>query len=250
MNALENKHVQKRIREIVSFENSDKDIYKTNEKKTQKTIEERNKIILSLKNEKEKLRHSIDNKNDEIQILKETLNDVERKHKKEISELKEIYQEKISKLENQNMILQYYVERYGEIEKYYELYLSLEEEIHNDLKRVLRIESVEMFFSSGVQLNNIEALWSYIAGKLNVFEEATLDKLRELFDYLFSIYIKIDSKYERQVVKIGDEFDEEFHSRMGGTVAGNVKQILLLGYRNIYTNYGKKSIVVAERRNG
>lgn len=127
----------------------------------------------------------------------------------------------------------------------YELYLNLDSQTKKELANVICSETTETFLVSGVQLENIEALWDYITFKLNTCDVYTIEKLKTILTYFFRLYNQAMNSYEFLNTEIGDELDEDFHTRgMNSQVSGKIKEVFLLGYRNQKTKKViKKSIV-------
>lgn len=127
----------------------------------------------------------------------------------------------------------------------YELYLSLDSQTKKELANVISSETTETFLVSGVQWENIEALWDYTSFKLNTCDIYTIEKLTRILTYFFRLYNQAMNSYEFLNTEIGDELDEDLHTRgMNSQVSGKIKEVFLLGYRNQKTKKViKKSIV-------
>ena len=255
-------------KEIDSLENKNKNLQEQKEK-----LEEESDIIIEQLQEEsdtkiEQLSSEVNNLKETKRILTDTIASISREKeslKKNIVKLKTDFQklqnenttlltnmqqkeQEITKykleLENMNKKSEYYKIKYQNIDKYFEAYLSLGENIHHDLERVLSVENPETFFCYGVQWTNIEALWELISFKLNKYNSDEISILSSIFDYFFTCYESINTNYERLIVKIGDEFDEDIHTRASNSaVTGNIKEILLKGYKGIRNGKIKKSIV-------
>lgn len=138
----------------------------------------------------------------------------------------------------------YYQDKYKNIDDCFEAYKALSWEIHNDLERVLSGDSPEIFFCYGTQWTNIEALWDLISYKLTKYSADELDTLKSIFDYFFQCYQSVNENYIRLDVSIGDEFDDDIHTRASNSaVSGRISEILLKGYEGKRNGKIKKSIV-------
>lgn len=141
-------------------------------------------------------------------------------------------------------VSRYYEKVYIRLEHHFRMYIDLGEEIHNDLSRVLSAESPELFLGWGMQWGNIEALWDFISYKLDSYQTIQIETLSKIFDYLFEIYEQIEGNYKRLEVSVGEEFDEDYHTRgSNSAVSGNISQVLLRGYQGVSNRRIKKSIV-------
>ncbi len=142
-------------------------------------------------------------------------------------------------------VKKYYEDMFSVMLNKYKCYLSLREGIRLELTSVINCRSVELFLISGSQWENIEALWQFISYKINEYEKMEILNLTEVFEYFFSRYNEIHNMYKILDVNIGEEFDEDLHSRgEDSRVSGKISEINLLGYKNIRTDkIIQKSIV-------
>lgn len=138
----------------------------------------------------------------------------------------------------------YYQRKYKNIDKYFEAYVSLGNSVHQDLERVLSAESPEIFFCYGTQWSNIEALWDFISYKLTKYPPHDIEVLNSIFDYFFQCYQNISGNYKRLQVNVGEEFDDDIHTRASNSEArGTISEVLLVGYEGTRNGKIKKSIV-------
>lgn len=238
LNALDDRDVKEKIVNIISeynkkekehcVQNSHLLEIKTLKQKLMEETKEKDRLLKELekyKTEKSKLEY----KNVQLEsqfkcVLKEKTQEYEN--------LQQQYKKQIKELEQ---VCSLYKDRYKNIEYYYNQYLSLGENVHKKLGRILNAESPEIFLAWGTQWDNIKALWTEISFWLDEYSRDDVHKLIEIFDYFFDIYYENNSysgqkKYVRQEVSVGDEFDDFLYTRKGGAVAGKIKEILLLGY--------------------
>lgn len=272
--ALEDKEIKKIIREIsVEEDKKNKSLFLNGDEKVKKFKEE-NK---NLSNENEKLKEQIEelksycqnkklnykNLKDRNESLEESLNNYEKKETY-LNSLLEENKENIKSLEDDNKLfkeklesyqaeiegmakkVRYYENTYMELEKYFSIYNKLPINIKTDLERVIKDDNAEMFLSSGVQRDNLDALWDYISYSLNILSKEEIQNLIKVFEYLFNTYNKFSNNLEFDDVNVNDEFDDEYHTRgKGSMVSGRISKIQLRGYR--YLNNKKiikKSIVI------
>ncbi len=136
-------------------------------------------------------------------------------------------------------------EKYADIEKYYKMYCSLSDDIHNTLSRVLSCKSPTLFIAAGSQRDSIEGLWDTISYNREKYNEEELKILGEIFDFFFELYNNFNNIYERLDTRPGDLFDSRLHDRISGNVNGSISYVFLRGYRNIKTgNIIKKSMII------
>lgn len=272
--ALEDKEIRKIIKEIsIEEDKKNKSLFPIGDEKAKKLKEENKNLI----NENEKLKEQIEelksycqnikldykNLKERNESLEDSLNNYDKKetylnnlleqNKENIKSLEEdnkFFKEKLescqAEMEGMGKKVKYYEDTYMELEKYFGIYNELPINIKTDLERVIKDDSAEIFLSSGVQKDNLDALWDYISYSLNVLSKQEIENLIKVFEYLFNTYNKFSSALEIDDVNINDEFDDEYYTRgKGSMVSGKISKIQLRGYR--YLNNKKiikKSIVI------
>ena len=272
--ALEDKEIRKIIREIsVEEDKKNKSLFSIGDEKAKKLKEENKNLI----NENEKLKEQIEelksycqnikldykNLKERNKSLEDSLNNYDKKetylnnlleqNKENIKSLEEdnkFFKEKLescqAEMEGMGKKVKYYEYTYMELEKYFGIYNELPINIKTDLERVIKDDSAEIFLSSGVQKDNLDALWDYISYSLNVLSKEEIENLIKVFEYLFNTYNKFSNALEFDDVNINDEFDDEYYTRgKGSMVSGRISKVQLRGYR--YLNNKKiikKSIVI------
>lgn len=269
LRALDEKSVQRKIREIVSGEEK-KSIFGGNEEKGKKEIKQLKAAINEKDIELEQLRQMLCQEKEEkvkalrqAEELRQARDQIEQQSQGAKWEM-ESAKKALEKLQEENRILKarekqyadcmeeaktvrsYYENGFRQLDTYYRMYFQLGEEVHEDLIRVLSTKSPEVFLCWGVQWGNIEALWAFLDINLSMgkYSQNTLEALGKIFDYFFELYREMNGNYERLDTKAGDEFDEDFHKRSGNSlVAGQISQVLLRGYRGITNKKIKKSVV-------
>ena len=276
LEALANKKIKKEIIGIIEEKNDRFKIFSKNtSEEKEEQIKEDNKvleleeILNKEKSEKEQLLISIGNLENTIGDLNNQLKskvEIITNLEKENSDLKVKYTNQQQKLEcEKNEIekinakyqliygeakqlqenLSYYKDKYKTLNSTYECFKNLKCEIHKELTNVIKIENSEIFLCSGVQWDNIEALWSFISYKLNEYDENEIEILINTFKYFFERYNEIHRLYALLDVNINDQFDEDLHTRASNScVTGKISEVLLNGYKNIRTSkIVQKSIV-------
>lgn len=177
------------------------------------------------------------------EIIKEK-EKLEQEKSKVVTECEKIVSESNDRAIKAEEVSRYYERAYIQLEQHFRLYVDLGDEVHQDLSRVLSAESPELFLGWGTQKGNIEALWDFISYKLDSYQPRQIESLNKIFDYLFEIYERIEGDYKRLDVSVGEEFDEEYHTRGShSAVSGNISEVLLRGYQKLSSQRRKKSIV-------
>lgn len=265
LEALENKKVRKRIREIANEEEK-KGLWPRKDGDDNKWKKEADRLSQLLEQERTKAAgfgKLLDMEREESGNLRKLLEsaqaECERLQREQAglrSQVREA-ETRQGRLEEENRELQrefkkvadteaYYEKCYSRLDRCYQLYVRLGDRVHEDLSRVLSADSPESFFARGVQWGNIEALWEFMDSCIQrkTYTQETLGTLGEIFDYFFEQYGKMAGTYERLCTEAGDEFDEKFHKRSGDSlVAGRVTQVILQGYRGTSNKKIQKSVV-------
>lgn len=159
--------------------------------------------------------------------------------------LKAREQELIERSDMQRKTISFYESYYGNIDYFYRSYNNLEVSIHEELSGILSVENPEMFMACGLQWKNIETLWDFISGKFDVYDESQMYPLIEMCEYFFDIYVKVAGTYERLQVKVGQEFNQKFHTKSYNSKGkkGKILEVMLRGYQNKKDGVIKKSVV-------
>ena len=226
------------------------------------------KEINSLRQEVKDLKNKQNDKNKHLNELKQTNEDLrekltilENKHNKVEANMKyslekkdeDLYNKKIELIEKDKRILQQQSEikelqyEFSSIKESYNLFLSLNDEIKEDMVSILRGDKIENFVYAGVQYKNIESIWEYAKNRAINGQLEDLDKLEKIImNFLDAYNMTYNSPlYEVQRVENGDDFDEEkfirgYESRITGVISG----VDLLGYVNLVNGkIIKKSVV-------
>lgn len=269
LQALDDKGVQKKIREIVCIEEK-KGFFGGSEEKGKKEIKQLKTVLNEKDLELERLRGILReekeekrNAREQVEALKQAVSQTELQNRRVQKELEAVRMD-LKGLQEENRALrareaQYidcveearkvksrYEKGFGQLDTYYRMYLQLGEAVHEDLVRVLSPKSPETFLCWGVQWGNIEALWAFLDINLSMgkYPQDILEVLGKIFDYFFELYREMNGNYERLDTKAGDEFDEDFHKRSSNSlVTGQISQVLLRGYRGTANKKIKKSVV-------
>ncbi len=246
LEALENKKVRKRIREIAGEE--EKKVFslrRESEEKWKKEADQLRRLLEQERTKAEGLAKLLDRERAEKEHLSGDAESERRKRsqiEEELSGLRRIAED----MEKRQHLFAVFKERYGRLDYYYERYLGLGDEIHKSLDRILSAASPEEFLCRGVQWGNIEMLWESMDTGLSrgQYTEETFVGLEEIFDYFFELHRNMTGTYERLDTKAGEEFDSRFHKRSGDSQAsGRISRVLLRGYRGITNKKIQPSIV-------
>lgn len=252
LEALENKKVRRRIREIVN-EDEKKSLFskKDSDDRWKKEAERLGPLLESERTKAAGLGKLLDmeqEKNRRLNGLLESTQDQCADLERERTRL----QDQIRKLEARQKELEqaaregnYYKESYRQADYYYQLYARLGDQLHRDLSSVLSADSPESFLCRGMQWGNIEGLWDFMDSLCQKdYESETLKALGEIFDYFFEQYRQTMGTYERISTEAGEEYDEKLHWKVGGSRAGGrISQVILQGYRGISNKKIHKSVV-------
>jgi hypothetical protein len=148
----------------------------------------------------------------------------------EQSQIKTKLQDEIlknKKLEDKNLSLEKELSN-NPLQKIEKLYNELNETTKSGIKNILKNQNEVTLFASATL--NIEALWEYLRYLRNEHKDKEFKTLQEIVKIILETYTTItDIKYQN--VKIGDEFDNEYHTRDNRSEEydGEIKEILLQG---------------------
>ena len=247
---LQDEDIKKKILEITSTQSESNE--STNEAKNlEEKIKQLQEILQSKEKKIEEISKIITNQMDEINSYKIKLEDYNYKIQECIFKNEEYKKEnkQLEKSKNEiNNLLINEKEKYKNISNIYRIYKNLTYETKEEIKGIFKKESVENFLFCGAQFENLQMLWDYIKNKIIENKSTDVDNLKLIFDYFFDQYNKIHDEeiYSRLYVNKNDEFDTDIHTRSSESKAsGYVKEILLVGYKNKYTNnIERKSVVL------
>lgn len=257
-NELEHK---KEILEVEIKKNKEKiyelkdDFYKSMEHKCKK-----NDVLKISLNKCEERLSKINEEND---ILKEKLikyetnldrannaiNDIKNEAGKMIDSMKE----KIKEAQQQKEILDYFSNRYGEIDSMFKIYQQLNEDIRHELQGIFgNANTPIIFFCNALQESHLDNFWDYISNKINSGKiDKNIEKnLCKLFDFCFDMVNSSQQKprYKRLQIQEGFDFDNTYMIKTADSnQLGTVKEVKLAGY--VYTltnNVVRRSLVQVE----
>lgn len=229
---LEDEEVKEKILQITNRQNK----HIENSENINQDIKKLQETLQSKESEIERFSKEIINQNEQINNYKLTIEECKRENNKLKQEIQEI-----------NDILIKEKMKYEEISHVYNLYENLNDEIKEEIKGIFKNQGLENFIFCGAQFENIQMLWDYIRKKMIENEYTCLENLKFIFDYFFNQYNKIyeEEIYCRLNVNLEDIFDTEIHTRSSNSKAsGNIKEVLLKGYKNKYTNKVERKSVV------
>ena len=247
--ALQDKRIKDAIRNIVfetEAEEQQSDLVEETSKEVIEELKLQNRILVE---EKEKLLRVLDEKEQMYQTELQMLDDRATK------ELETLQKQLLCSQDNEKKHMQivdalkqkvqFYENSYSKLEAVFRIYRSLGGELHQELDRVLCADNAELFLAWGTQWENLEALWDFLSYRVRDLNEDDRVALCYVFDYLFEVYQKVNFSYERLAVQVGDEFDEDIHTRgLNSAVGGTITKVLLQGYQAVHKDKIKKSIVL------
>lgn len=147
--------------------------------------------------------------------------------------------EELEKFKEKNL---FYKNKYSSLEKIYNNYISLDENIKNHFEGLINKENTLTFLVSGSSGKNLSLIFETISIHCSTYNSETLDVLRSMFDFFFEFFNTIENnKYHRNGTQKGDYFDESVHSRISGGIRGEISEVLIDGYYS--ESETKKSMV-------
>lgn len=228
---------------------------------SKKIIDIKDRQIADLKNKQSNIESGLDELKQKNESLKRDLKISENKYYEAEANMKysleikdkDLYNKETELREKDKLILQQQTEikdlqsEFSSIKESYNLFLSLNDEIKEDMISILRGDKIENFVYAGVQYKNIESIWEYAKNRAINGQFEDLDKLQRIIMNFLDAYNMIYNSplYEVQTVENGDDFDEErfirgYESRITGVISG----VDLLGYVNLVNGkIIKKSVV-------
>jgi DNA repair exonuclease SbcCD ATPase subunit len=250
----EDKDIQKAIKKIV----------KKKEEKIDNDTQEKDKEIEMLKGLIEKWKKCFNDEQAKTQNLSslleqrnkeiEKLNTYKTKILQEIDSLEQEKKQKELALQEEkstnktlNKIVNLYRDSFEDELRVYESYMSLSDTTKSSLKGIFKDDTIQGFFSCGVQEKNISSLWEYIKNEIIEDKNPDIKKLISIFNFLFERYLLAFPIYKKQDVSIGENFDPQSHIKdsKSTSVSGKIKEITLYGWINIKTGkVVKQSVVV------
>lgn len=111
----------------------------------------------------------------------------------------------------------------------------------------VKADDFTSFICGGAQDRSLEKIWDVIKGCLVQGNTSDADVLWDIFEYDLELVnaAKTERIYDIMEAKPGDPFDIDIHALAAGSRAqGNIREVYLLGYKNVYANrVERKSIV-------
>lgn len=154
-------------------------------------------------------------------------------------------QDELTQLKNAVTEAMGFCQRYETLDRLYEDYKSLSEDVKKGLENSICTKDVYTFIVSASQWDSIDALWRYLDYSIETLSQEEVGTLLNTFDWLFDEYNQRRADYVRLSVEVGDYFDSDYHVKASNSKSsGAITQVLLLGYKD--NNTGKvirKSIV-------
>ena len=222
--------------------------------KARKNIQPLNEEIKKLREENSNLQRELDAANSTVKNLRGDIENISSERdglKIQLEKIHVEYQDKIDAADKKVSELQreidkatytanFYRKSYSELDKIYNLYLTLDEDTRYNLAGIFGAGSTATGFLSGaVQESHIDSLWDYIARHND-------ETLQKIFDFAFEMYNKgfRDAPYTRLEISQSDYYDDEFMRRTPSSPQlGKVNRVLFQGYKYSSGNVIKPSIV-------
>jgi len=202
-------NMQKIQKDLEMFNMLSKFFTKSSDDSKVKKLQEENKHLKEHSKELETINNSL---KDEQKRLKVELNNTISKNEK---------------LENKNLVLDKELKN-NPLNEINELYNQLDENTKDGIKNILKNKDELTLFASSTLKR--EPLWEYLK-HLNIeHKDNEFEILHNIFQKVFTTYSEIkDIKY--QIVKVGDEFDSEFHTRDNRSQEfdGAIQEVVLQG---------------------
>ena len=129
----------------------------------------------------------------------------------------------------------------------HQAFMSLSSSTKKSLSGIFKDDSLQGFMACGIQEKSINNLWEYLKNEVIEDSNEDLPALTDIFDFLFSRYVIAYPIYERQPLKVGDEFDPQQHIKHSSSnnVSGKIQKIILHGWKNKKTKkLIKQSVVI------
>ncbi len=239
-NELENELAQK-LERIEQLENQlyqkQADIMQLEKQSKEKdsVISQKDRTIADLTDKLEREKQEQKDSEEKVQTLHRQLNEL-RFNNEELSAERDSFQKKMKELEKLLV--------FDEINKVYQKYCYLPEEILKSLDDLICRYSPVTFLLSGSANDNIPLLWGRIAKKVTEYSPEHIDILKEAFDLFFRYHSETYHTLERLHTEIGETYNVERHDRTpDSSPSGQIVQILLEGYQNTKTGKITKTIV-------
>ena len=187
------------------------------------------------------------NKNEEINKLSSVINEKNKEIESTNSKRTELQQE-LEKLQN----------NYNSLNNYYKSlniddtllvafneFSSLKEKTKASLAALFPQTSFLGFISAGLRLSNITSLWEM--AKRNIFNNNLddIDKINTIFNLLMSIYNDGSKEVQFQIIspEIGSKYDSSNSAIKEMKSSGTVKEVLLVGYKNVKDGNIHKAVI-------
>lgn len=127
----------------------------------------------------------------------------------------------------------------------YEEFLALKDKTKASIETLFPQSSFLGFISAGLRLSNISSLWEM--AKRNIFNNnlEDIDKINKIFTLLISIYNEGAKENQFQIIspEIGSKYDSSTSAIKEMKSSGTVKEVHLVGYKNIKDGNIHKAII-------
>lgn len=187
------------------------------------------------------------NKNEEINKLSSTINEKNKELESTNTKKNELQQE-LEKLQNDYSSLNNFYKSLNiedTLLAAFNEFSSFNEKTKASLETLFPHASFLGFISAGLRLSNITSLWE--TAKRNIFNNNLddIDKINRLFNLLMSIYNEGAKEIRFQIIspEIGSEYDSSISAINDLKSSGTVKEVLLVGYKNIQDGNIHKAVI-------
>ena len=182
-------------------------------------------FLLFLKDEeiKSKIRKICLEDNVELDMMKAFVNEIEPDCEGEdmktlLDIVRNLFKTNKTKIEEQSKVifekeesLNTYKNQFQNTIKVYNLYLKLSDNTKKSLENIFKGKEIDEFIACGVQEDSINNLWEYIRNEVIEDKNKDIDSLKDIFNYLFSLYIIPNDYLISQDVEIGKKFDTDYY---------------------------------------
>lgn len=187
------------------------------------------------------------NKNEEINKLSSTINEKNREIESTNSKNNELQQDLVKLQNDYNSLNNYYksLNIDDTLLVAFNEFSSLKEKTKTSLEALFPQTSFLGFISAGLRLSNISSLWEM--AKRNIFNNNLddIDKINTIFNLLMSIYNDGSKEVQFQIIspEIGSKYDSSTSAIKEMKSSGTVKEVLLVGYKNVKDGNIHKAII-------
>lgn len=234
---------------------------KQNNTDKQFQLEQLNKDVSFERANSTKLSNDIDTLKLELEHLKEELSVEKQNNLDKQTQITQLNNDVESKNAEQNELLKQLEklhEDYNAINDHYkalnidetllvafEEFLSLTDKTKASIEALFPQSTFLGFVSAGLRLSNISALWEM--AKRNIFNDKLddIDRINKIFCLLLSVYNEGSKNQQFQIIspEVGSKYDSSTCAIKEIKSSGTVKEVLLVGYKNIKDGNIHKAVI-------